>query len=593
MTPVYAASTTLLINQTPVSSAAPDYNSLLVSQRLAQTYGELLRKRPALQAVITNLKLNTDTEHLAERVKIAVARDTQFIDLTVEDTNPQLAADIANEIARVFSQQNRELQLSQYISTKQNLQKELENTQADIEDTQAKLDSMGNPTKPAQLNEQRQLQTLLDQHRASYETLLKNFGEVRLAEAQSAADLSVVEAAQPETRPIRPRTLLNTLLAAILGSLLALGLALLVEYLDDTVKSRDDIQELLQTPLLAAIVRVKKAQLVNNLVTLVDTRSPIAEAYRMLRTNIEFSAITRPMQTIVVTSSGPFEGKSTTAANLAVVFAQAGKRVILIDTDLRRPTLHTFFLQTNERGLTTALLQLATSATSEQQSIYPVHERSPLSTPRPEEPGAGYLFPTSVDNLSLMPSGPLPPNPADLLGSHWMSTLIERLKAQADLVIFDSPPVLSVVDAALLACSCDATLLIARAGHTRADSLKQARDQLLQSSANLLGAVLNGVSPRNEHYNHYYYPKRGKSYNGSSPWRRRVRLPFFHRRTAPTTPVPSAATTSSNAAPVAVAVRREAQPSEQRKAEVPLRTPPPPVARKLRGKVSRRNGDIS
>lgn len=568
-----------------MSSAAPDYSALLASERIAQTYGQLLRKRPVLQAVITNLKLNTDTEHLADRVKIAVARDTQLIELTAEDTNPQLAADIANEIAKVFSQQNRDLQLSQYISTKQNLQKELDKTQADIEDTQAKLDGMGNPTKLAQINEQRQLQTLLDQYRASYETLLKNFGEIRLAEAQSAADLSVVEAAQPEAKPVRPRTALNTLLAALLGGLLTLGLALLVEYLDDTVKSRDDIQQLLQAPILAAIVRIKQANLTDNLITLVDPRSPVAEAYRMLRTNIEFSAITRPIQTIVVTSSSPLEGKSTTAANLAVVFAQAGKRVILVDADLRRPTLHTFFLQTNERGLTTALLQLATGATSNRQSIYSAHEHSQLSTPQPDQPGTGYLFPTSVGNLSLMPSGPLPPNPADLLGSHWMSTLVGQLKAQADLVIFDSPPVLPVVDAILLARSCDTTLLIARAGHTRVGPLKQAREQLLQSGAALVGAVLNGVSSRNDQYQNLYYARGGNAPARSQP---QIRLPFLRQRAERATRSSSTAATGSNPARAAAAAAWEAQPPEQPSTEVP-----PPAARKLRGKVSRRSGDAS
>jgi capsular polysaccharide biosynthesis protein len=282
MAPVYAASTTLLINQAPVSSAAPDYNSLLVSERLAQTYGELLHKRPVLQTVITNLKLNTDTEELAKRIKVAIVRNTQFIVLTAEDTDPQLAANIANEVVNVFSQQNRELRMNRYVGSRQSLQGELAKIQADIDDTQARLEAIGTPAKPDQMNEHRQLQTLLDQHRMNYETMLKSLGEIRLAEAQMTADLSVVEAAQLEPKPIRPRTLLNTLLAAILGGLFALGLAFLVEYFDDTVKSREDAEKLIGVPTLAAIVQFKGPKLDNKLATILQLPKDIGCSEQIL-----------------------------------------------------------------------------------------------------------------------------------------------------------------------------------------------------------------------------------------------------------------------------------------------------------------------
>lgn len=203
------------------------------------------------------------------------------------------------------------------------------------------------------------------------------------------------------------------------------------------------------------------------LITLRDPRSAAAEAYRTLRTNIQFSSLDRPVHTLLVTSTAPDEGKSITLANLAITIAQAEQRVILVDCDLRRPELHTLFGVPNERGLTSMILEQAE--------------------------GALPLQPTSVPGLSLLPSGPLPPRPADLLGSRRMEALIARLRQEADLVLFDTPPVGAVSDAAVLAPRMDGVLLVLKAGQTRRDRAREARRLLEKVKANIIGVVLNNA----------------------------------------------------------------------------------------------------
>jgi capsular exopolysaccharide synthesis family protein len=204
------------------------------------------------------------------------------------------------------------------------------------------------------------------------------------------------------------------------------------------------------------------------LVTLTHPRSPAAEAFRTLRTNLIFSSLDRPITTLVVTSPAPDEGKSTTLANLAVTMAQAGRRTILVDCDLRRPTQHRLWGVSNGRGLTSMVLE-------------------------GEASGQPPLVSVGVDNLWLLPSGPLPPNPADLLGSKRMEEIVATLKEQADIVLFDAPPVLAVTDAALLAAKLDGALLVVEAGGTRREHAQRAKDMLENLNIRVVGAVLNNA----------------------------------------------------------------------------------------------------
>jgi non-specific protein-tyrosine kinase len=206
----------------------------------------------------------------------------------------------------------------------------------------------------------------------------------------------------------------------------------------------------------------------DHLITVADPRSPVSEAYRTLRTNLDFSSLDKPVKTMLVTSAGPEEGKSTVLANLAVTTAQTGRKVILVDCDLRRPTLHNIFNLKNDVGLTTMVVDDVAM------------ESPPLQD-------------TGVEGLQLVSSGPLPPNPSELLGSRRMEEIVAALLERADVVLFDAPPVVAVTDAAVLAAKVDGVLLVINAGGTKRDYARAAKARLEKVNADLLGAVLNNV----------------------------------------------------------------------------------------------------
>ena len=216
----------------------------------------------------------------------------------------------------------------------------------------------------------------------------------------------------------------------------------------------------------------------SELITVSEPRSPISEAYRTLRTNLDFASLDRALKTLVVTSAGVGEGKSTTLANLAVVSAQAGRKVILVDADLRRPTLHQIFGLDNEKGLTTAMVDDAA-----------------LADPPLQE--------TGVEDLSVLTSGPLPPNPAELMGSRRMEEVVAALAERADQVFFDTPPVVAVTDAAVLSTKVDGVLLVISAGKTRREYARTAVQRLDQIKARLVGTVLTNVQ-MGEGFKGYY-----------------------------------------------------------------------------------------
>jgi len=486
MTPIYSASTTLLINEAR-NPAGADYTSLLTSERLAKTYAELLTKRPVLEEVAKRLGVETEETEETERgilpagINVQPVRDTQLLQVSVESDDPQLAMDIANTLPEVFIAQNAEIQLSRFASSKENLSKQLALIENDLEATQQAINDLQGSDSAVDQTELARLQTTLTQYQNNYASLLSRYEEIRLAEVQSMDNVVVAESAELPRFPIKPRKLQNTLLAAVVGCMLAVGVAFLIEYLDDTIKSSEDVGQALGLSTLGAITRFSTEDEAR-LITAAHPRSPISEAYRALRTNIQYSSVDNPLKTLLVTSTDPTEGKTTTVANLGTVMAQAGLSVIVVDSDLRRPALHQYFEVSRNLGLTNALL-----------------DKNPNTD--------GYLQETEVENLRVLTCGPLPPNPSELLNSQRMRQLIEQLKGEADVLLFDSPPILAVTDASILANQVDGVLLVVDAGTTRRGVAQRGKEQLDKVGANVLGAALNKLSHRGRggYYYYYYY----------------------------------------------------------------------------------------
>ncbi len=213
-----------------------------------------------------------------------------------------------------------------------------------------------------------------------------------------------------------------------------------------------------------------------DIVALTDAQSPQAEAYRSLRTNLDFYSLENPLHTLLIASPEPDDDKTKVVANLGVISAQAGKRVILVDADMRRPRLHEVFGLANDRGLATALA---------------------------EDAGELPIFNTQVENLRILPAGPTPVNPADLLASARMNDVLDQLKSQADVILFDAPPLVAVTDGALLAAKVDGVLLVARAGQTKRELVEKAKDILQKVKANLVGAVLTNAAVETGVYKYY------------------------------------------------------------------------------------------
>ena len=488
--PVYQASTTLLI--APGSAQALDnYSTLIASERLARTYAQLLHSSPVMEETYRRLESmeaeglpvgDLSTSFSSSAIPV---RDTQLLQVSVTGTDPDLITAAANALVEGFVEWQTNIQRARYAESKSNLTLEMEQLQANIDEIEGRVQGLQEAGESADQNELMRLQDQLVQYQNSYSALLSSYSNIGLAEANSSATVTVISPAVTPKVPIRPRILSNTLLAAALGALAGAGLAFLIEYLDDTVKSPED----LQATGLGAIGVVQRVpgngkNGASRIFALNEPKSLVAEAYRTLRTNLQFSSLDTPLRSLVVTSAVATEGKTTTAANLAVVMAQAGNRIVLVDGDLRRPSAHKLFGLSNGTGLTTALV---------------------------EDPRAlnGYLQETGIENLRVLTAGPIPPNPQELLGSQRMKELLRRLEEEADIVVLDTPPTLVVSDANVLAARASGVLMVVNAGKTRRAAVRQAVEGLRKVGANVLGCVLNMVSTRggrsSYYYSSYYY----------------------------------------------------------------------------------------
>jgi polysaccharide biosynthesis transport protein len=483
---LYQSRTTLMIGRA-IDDPNPTTNVFWLSQQLAQTYADIARRQPVRNATMDALGLTWLPQYTSRAVP-----NSQLLEITVTDSVPERAQAVANELARQLILQSPTSSQQEQGDRQQFIDQQLDDLEANIKETQAEIrarqDEIGQMFSARQIADtQAQIASL----QAKLATLQSNYAGL-LANTQRGAinTLGVIEAAGLPRTPVGAGQLSNILLAAAIGFVLAAGAAYLMEYLDDTIKTPDDIDCLVELPVLAGIARIKPDKGQSQLVALEQPRSPIAEAFRVLRTGIDFSLIDSPDgATLLVTSATPSEGKSVTAANLAIVMAQAGHKTLLVDTDLRRPVQHKLFKLANSYGLTSLLLNYNANASAAELGAL-LAEMVPAS-PLPE--------------LHVLTSGPLPPNPSELLGSARMKALLAALAGQYDFIVFDSPPTLAVTDAVVLSRLVSSVLVVVEANRTRRGQLKQLVQRLKEAKAHLIGASLNRLSPGSEGYGYYYY----------------------------------------------------------------------------------------
>lgn len=307
-----------------------------------------------------------------------------------------------------------------------------------------------------------------------------------------AIEPRIIDRAQTPSTPISPRPTRDLAIGAALGLLAGGGLALLLESLDRSVRTPAEAAQLARAPILAMVPKRKDAG-DHPVLAPQDAGTPAAEAYRVLRTAVRFVDPDRAVRSLVVTSPSAGDGKTSTAANLAVALAQAGERVVLVDADLRRTKLASHFAVESDPGLTSLLI------------------------------GEGTLDTTLVEiagRLSFLPTGPLPPNPSELLGSEAMARLLRELRSRCDVLLLDSPPLLPVTDAQVLSTQVDGVLLVARFGRTQRDLLTQARDRLDVVGARTFGCVLNGVPASADYSDEYSYSAYRAPQAGLRRWTR-------------------------------------------------------------------------
>ena len=564
---VYQSRVTLVVGQS-LAAVNPDINQLLVSQKLSETYAEVARTDPVLQAVSNQLGLGVSPDNLRGRVSTDAPRDITLLRITATDGDPNQAARIANEVANQLIKLSPTLQ-GRNPAIEQSIASNLTALQQVIEDTQTRITALLNNTSRTNAEDQElaDLQSRLVTLRQTYVTLLG------ISTGSAANFLTVVEPARAPTDPASPRLPINTGIGALMGLLVAVGLALLIDHMDDTVKTAEIAGEVTGLPTLGTIVRMRLAtgrEKFYSLPTLLYPRSRGAEAFRTLRTNLDFAHVDGPVKTILVSSAGQSEGKTTVSANLAIALGQAGRSTILVDADLRVPELHDYFQLTNDQGLTSLLRD----------------ETLPVSAVARE---------TEEPRLRVVTSGPVPPNPAELLGSQRMRGVIERLKNAADVIVFDSPPLSAVTDAAILASAVDGTLLVVDAHRTRRDLARGGANALKRVGARVLGVVLNRVSGGTlDVYGPSYYDEdraaRPKSRSGAGSRSREPKPGTPRVARAPgaaTSPAPAQAAAGSPVAAgsIASSVARPPSTSMQPAAPRAATSPPPfslpaaPVAR--------------
>lgn len=502
-----------------ISDPNPNSAEINTGEQLAQTYVVLAKTYRVLEAAVEAGNFPLTPGQLNGALRASVIQDTSLLNLTVSHADPALAIDLGNEVARqlilnspsnLTPEQQGQIDLANAEITRLRQQLEQARTRLDVIEAELAAASSdgGDPSEIEQLTQQ--YNTVINQiNQASAN--IADFQVTISTLQQRTNSLDIVEDARLIGKTGSTSPVNTAILGAVVGAALAFGVALLVEYLDTSIKTIDEASELLGLPALAAIPRFgkKREEYQQKLITYREPDSPISEEYRALRTNLLFSANGGSnKRAYIVTSPGPSEGKSITAANLAVAIAMAGWRVLLVDADLRRPKLHDVFGLENNIGLSTLLSANPAEALGDDPNAsgtrgIPQNLRECLQE-------------TSIPGLRVITSGYIPLNPTEVLGSVTMQRWFQEFRASTnvDIILFDTPPTLVVADSAVLASTLEIpAVLVVEAGHTRPGAALRAREKLVALDIEIKGFVLNALNPKEQGgsydygYSYYYYYK--------------------------------------------------------------------------------------
>jgi Mrp family chromosome partitioning ATPase/capsular polysaccharide biosynthesis protein len=501
----YQATATLKIDQAGDPRTDP-YQALRSGELVAATYVEMITSSPVLREVQGRLGLASG---MMDAIRAEHLRDTQLIQVHAEGRDPALAQVLANTTAQVFIDQVARQQKGRFQTNLEELEAQVDSLETAIAETQAELAALGDAENAASefaRLEITRMESQLGRDQTRLVVLLTSAEEFRLAMARYTDDITIFAPAELPLQPVGPHKAQNTLLGAAVGLMLGSLVAFLLEYLDNTIKTPSDVKQYLPTEVLGSLPKLRGNHGVPRLIVAQEPRRPISEAFRNLRTNIEFCRPDRPTRSFLITSPQPTEGKSFVAANVAAAIAQGGRSVILADADLRNAQQHHIFDLPREPGLTDILISWR------RKHEDPVEEGEAVwSRVYPELLPQGYypwaLRPTSVPGLRVLTGGRPVINPAELLAYQQMRKLVAWLKDEAEFLVFDTPPVLAAIDAAVLSSVLDGAVLVVDVGGTRLPAATQALERLFKVNRNVLGVVLNRLSAAADgyyYYGHYY-----------------------------------------------------------------------------------------
>lgn len=442
-----------------------------------QTQVQMMQLRPLAERVIRELGLTEAPDKLLARVTVSGVGQTNIVTIKASDGSPHRAAKIAQAMAVAYVDRSRELKRASITTAADQVQARLDEAKQEILDLGSRFKGSSDSTNSHALQAELTIATNL------YATLAEKYETLKINEQLEVGSGGVVEPATVNDEPVSPKPLRNGALGLAVGLVFGLGMAFLAEYMDNTIKSTDEVEALYGAPVLGNVPTEQLDKDEKRRLTIVEKPgSRAAEAYRGLRNGIDYVNFEHDIKTLLVTSAAPAEGKSTVSANLAAALAMAGSKVVLLNCDFRRPTTDQFFHVDNQVGLSDVLAGRVTLA--------------------------GALQDSGDKNLAVLAPGKMPPNPSELLGSRTMTDLIAELKEAHDWVIVDSPPLLAVADAAATARWADGVLVVTRAGVSTHQAADHAHDVLEKVGARVVGIVVWGLGDAqgsSSSYGNYYY----------------------------------------------------------------------------------------